>query len=245
MPKKLATKAGKTTSEEAVGGDPEAEGDEEVDEEEVKQAPSRPPPVNSDYLPLPGKERLNCACLNTYLRNSNPPVFSSRTCPIASTLEHRHPLKDPSQPADVARGQTYVENLGLANAHNIIKMLRWNDKYGIKFMRLSSEMFPFASCEEHGYKLAVFAAETLAEVGKVVAELGHRVTTHPGDLDYHDEMLSLLKFPPKQDRDAVMILHMGGVFSDKAATLGRFRENYAKLSQSVKNHLVLENDDVS
>lgn len=42
-----------------------------------------------------------------------------------------------------------------------------------------------------------------------------------------------------------MILHMGGVFGDKAATLDRFRENYAGLSQSIKNRLVLENDDVS
>ena len=58
-------------------------------------------------------------------------------------------------------------------------------------------------------------------------------------------MLSLLRLPPQQDRDAVMILHMGGVFGDKAATLDRFRESYAKLSQSVKSRLVLENDDVS
>ena len=42
-----------------------------------------------------------------------------------------------------------------------------------------------------------------------------------------------------------MILHLGGVFGDKAATLDRFRENYAKLPQGVKDRLVLENDDVS
>jgi UV DNA damage endonuclease len=169
---------------------------------------------------------------------------------------------DKDQPADITRGQKYVEALGLANARDVGKMLRWNDKYGIKFMRLSSEMFPFASHAEYGYKLAPFAAETLAEAGKVVAELGHRVTTHPGqftqlgsprksvidasflDLAYHDEMLSLLKLPPQQNRDAVMILHLGGAFGDKPATLDRFRENYAKLPQGVKNRLVLENDDV-
>lgn len=61
-------------------------------------------------------------------------------------------------------------------------MLQWNDKYGIKFMRLSSEMFPFASHEEYGYKLAPFASEVLAEAGKVAAELGHRLTTHPGQV---------------------------------------------------------------
>ena len=141
-------------------------------------------------------------------------------------------------------------------------MLRWNDRYGIKFMRLSSEMFPFASHPEHGYKLAPFAAEALGEAGKVAAELGHRLTTHPGqftqlgsprkqvidnalrDLDFHAELLDLLKLPPQQDRDAVMILHLGGVFGDKPATLDRFRENYAKLPDNVKKRLVLENDDV-
>ena len=61
-------------------------------------------------------------------------------------------------------------------------MLRWNDKYGIKFMRLSSEMFPFASHEEYGYKLAPFVSKELAEAGKVAAELGHRLTTHPGQV---------------------------------------------------------------
>jgi UV DNA damage endonuclease len=85
----------------------------------------------------------------------------------------------------VARGQAYVEAIGLANARDVVKMLRWNDRYGIKFMRLSSEMFPFASHDEYGYSLAPFAATTLREVGKVVAELGHRVTTHPGQVGQH------------------------------------------------------------
>ncbi|RAL03732.1 UV-endonuclease UVE-1 [Aspergillus ibericus CBS 121593] len=259
-----------------VSMDPESDEDVPVEAEELQDALSRPPPVHSSYLPLPWKGRLGYACLNTYLRYSNPPVFCSRTCRIASILENRHPLSDPSQPphptknrpdrdqpADVARGQAYVEALGLTNARDLVKMLRWNDRYGIKFMRLSSEMFPFASHKEYGYKLAPFASDVLAEAGRVIAELGHRVSVHPGqftqlgspkvevvessirDLEYHSEMLQLLRLPPQQDRDAVMILHMGGVFGDKEATLDRFRENYRGLSQDIKNRLVLENDDVS
>jgi UV DNA damage endonuclease len=218
----------------------------------------------------------NQACLNTYLRNSNPPVFSSRTCRIASIIEHRHPLQTPSEPehptknrpdlkktADEELGKKWVQSLGLANARDISKMIRWNDKYGIKFMRLSSEMFPFASHDTYGYKLESFATEVLAEAGKTISELGHRVSTHPGqytqlgsprtqvvenairDLEYHDEMLSLLKLSPQQNRDAVMILHMGGTFGSKPETLDRFRQNYARLSDSIKRRLVLENDDVS
>lgn len=124
-------------------------------------------------------------------------------------------------------------------------------------------MFPFASHDEYGYKLAPFASEALAEAGKVAAELGHRLTTHPGqftqlgspraeviknairDLEYHCELLSLLKLPPQEDRDAVMILHLGGTFGDKAATIERFRENYKALPADIKARLVLENDDVS
>ncbi|KAJ4046503.1 UV-damage endonuclease [Fusarium oxysporum] len=237
---------------------------------------NRPPPVNSETLPLPWKGRLGYACLNTYLRNATPAVFSSRTCRMASIIEHRHPLANPDEPehptknrpdktkpADHERGLKYVQELGLANARDIVKMIRWNVKYGIRFMRLSSEMFPFASHPEHGYKLAPFASEVLAEAGKVAGELNHRLTTHPGqftqigsprkevvaaamrDLEYHDEMLTLLKLPEQLDRDAVMILHMGGTYGDKQATIDRFKENYAKLSDSVKRRLVLENDDVA
>lgn len=272
-PSKPTVASKKAVKEEVA--DPEAEDNVDEDPEELTIAVSRPPAVNSSYLPLPWKGRLGYACLNTYLRLATPPVFSSRTCRIASILEHRHPLRDPSQPehptknrpdknqpAEVARGQAYVEALGVANAKDVAKMLRWNDKYNIKFFRLSSEMFPFASHDVYGYKLAPFASEALAEAGKVAAELGHRLTTHPGqftqlgsprpevitaairDLEYHCELLDLLKLPPQQDRDAVMILHMGGVFGDKDATIARFKENYVKLPQGIKNRLVLENDDV-
>ncbi|PFH62527.1 hypothetical protein XA68_13266 [Ophiocordyceps unilateralis] len=252
-----------------------ADVDVEMEDVVPERGARRPPAVNSERLPLPWSGRLGYACLNTYLRTANPPIFCSRTCRMSSIIDHRHPLTDPSQlehasknrpdktkPASVARGLAFVQGLGLANAADIVKILRWNDKYGIKFMRLSSEMFPFASHKEHGYKLAPFASDVLADAGKVAAELGHRLTTHPGqytqigsprpevvasavrDLEYHDEMLSLLKLPDQQNRDAVMILHMGGMYGDKAATINRFRQNYAKLSDGVKRRLVLENDDV-
>ncbi|KAL6879155.1 UV-endonuclease UvdE [Trichoderma novae-zelandiae] len=276
--KRPETKAEAPSVDVELDAEVEAAGasEEKADAEVVERSARRAPPVNSDMLPLPWKGRLGYACLNTYLRAANTPVFSSRTCRIASIIDHRYPLQDPTQPEhstknrpdktqppDVQRGLKFVQELGLANARDIVKMLRWNEKYGIRFMRLSSEMFPFASHEEYGYKLAPFAAGVLAEAGRVAAQLGHRLTTHPGqytqiasprqevvdaafrDLEYHDEMLSLLKLPEQPNRDAVMILHMGGVYGDKAATLDRFRRNYAKLPEGVKMRLVLENDDVS
>ena len=53
--------------------DPEAEGDEEANEEELQAAMSRPPPVNSDYLPLPWKGRLG------YVRTGLPYIYMKST----------------------------------------------------------------------------------------------------------------------------------------------------------------------
>lgn len=52
------TKDKKEVTREPQFLDPEAEGEEEADEEEIQAALSRPPPVHSDYLPLPWKGRL-------------------------------------------------------------------------------------------------------------------------------------------------------------------------------------------
>ncbi|KAF4634907.1 hypothetical protein G7Y89_g3195 [Cudoniella acicularis] len=251
--KDVKVKTGDGEDEWDKRGDPD--GDEETPLEDVdvmKKEAARPPPVNSDYPPLPWKGRLG------YPPSSNIDIHSKT--PLSPSTPQRTALISPDpHPLNVDN----VEELCLANVRDIPKILRWNDKYGIKFMRLSSEMFLFASHAEYGYKLAPFASEALEEAGKVVAELDHRVSTHPGqftqlgspgaemianairDLECHDEMLSLSKLPEQKDRDAVMILHMGGTFGDKAATLDRFRENYKNLSPSIKMRLVLENDDVS
>jgi UV DNA damage endonuclease len=80
-------------------------------------------------------------------------------------------------------------------------MLRWNDRYGIKFLRLSSEMFPFASHAVYGYQLAPFASDVLAEAGKTAAKLGHRSTTHPSQVGrmhliiFRAQLIHLLSSP--------------------------------------------------
>lgn len=55
-------KATKADAKEPQFLDPEADGEEEADEEEIKEALSRPPPVNSEVLPLPWKGRLGYVC---------------------------------------------------------------------------------------------------------------------------------------------------------------------------------------
>jgi len=49
----------------------------------------------------------------------------------------------------------------------------------IRFMRISSDMFPFAFHPTHGYDLS-FAAEELKAAGDLAKKYGHRLTAHPG-----------------------------------------------------------------
>jgi UV DNA damage endonuclease len=88
-------------------------------------------------------------------------------------------------------------------------------------MRLSSEMFPFASHGKYGYSLD-YCADLLAQAGALANEYGHRLTTHPGqytqlgsnkdaviesairELEYHAQMLDLMGIGP----DGVMIIHV-------------------------------------
>jgi UV DNA damage endonuclease len=57
-------------------------------------------------------------------------------------------------------------------------LLEWNEKFGIRFMRLSSEMFPFASHADLGYTLE-FARPELSAAGRIAMKYGHRLTMHP------------------------------------------------------------------
>lgn len=45
--------------------DPESDEDVPIEAEELQEALGRPPPVNSDYLPLPWKGRLGYVSCNT------------------------------------------------------------------------------------------------------------------------------------------------------------------------------------
>lgn len=70
----LAAKKKNEPAKEPQFLDPEAEGDEEADEEEIQAALSRPPPVNSDYLPLPWKGRIGYVSFAYATDNSRPPL---------------------------------------------------------------------------------------------------------------------------------------------------------------------------
>ncbi|KDQ27422.1 hypothetical protein PLEOSDRAFT_1009660, partial [Pleurotus ostreatus PC15] len=230
------------------------DGGEEVTASPRKKRRAKPEPV---YV-IPDVEkrtttfqgRLGYACLNTILRNKKPAteaVFCSRTCRLDTIKE---------------KGIDFVKDLGVKNVEDLLTIIEWNEANNIRFMRISSDMFPFASHSVHGYSLN-YCAPLLARVGELASKYNHRLTTHPGqytqlgspkkeviaaavrELKYHCEMLDLMGI----DKDGVMIVHVpsqgGGVYGDKEAALERIKDTVANvLPQDVRDRLVLENDEI-
>tara|TARA_R110002003_G_scaffold191_20_gene14867 strand:- start:580 stop:1422 length:843 start_codon:yes stop_codon:yes gene_type:complete len=80
------------TEDVGMDGDPEAAEGLEEDEVEVKEALSRPPPVNSEYLPLPWKGRLG------YVRIHLSSTHSATSLTNAIGLsQHLSPHREPSR----------------------------------------------------------------------------------------------------------------------------------------------------
>ncbi|PIL28869.1 hypothetical protein GSI_08915 [Ganoderma sinense ZZ0214-1] len=234
----------------------ELEEDELVDEEPAPKKKRRTrkkvvEPVIYDIPPVDTKEtsfkgRLGYACLNTVLRAVKPdPVFCSRTLRIDTILKPDH-------------GMDYCKELGRKNAEDLSRLIQWNEENSIRFLRVSSEMFPFASHQEYGYSLD-YAEKELKAAGDLARKYGHRLTSHPGqftqlgsprdavvtsairELEYHCQMFRLMGL----DQDSIMIIHMGGVFGDKQATIERFKETYrTRLTDDIRARLVLENDEM-
>jgi UV DNA damage endonuclease len=87
------------------------------------------------------------------------------------------------------KGLDFAKDLGRQNAADLSRvklsrmvlmtgLLEWNERFGIRFMRLSSEMFPFASHADLGYTLE-FARPELSAAGLIAMKYGHRLTMHP------------------------------------------------------------------
>ena len=142
------------------------------------------------------------------------------------------------------------------NLKTLLNLLRWNLERDIRFFRVSSAVIPLASHEAFTLDWQTHFAAELAEIRAFVDDNNLRLSMHPGqytvlnaprpevvqkavaELEYHAAFLDAVD--PAQ---GTMTLHVGGAYGDKAASLGRFAENFAQLSPTAQKRLTLENDD--
>lgn len=149
--------------------------------------------------------------------------------------------------------------LSASNLEALMGILRWNAERGIVVFRISSDTIPFGSHPVNTTRWEKVLAGELREVGALIREPGFRVSMHPGqftvlnsdrpqvvedavgELEYHGRLLEAFGLGSA----AKIVLHIGGVYGDKAASLDRFVAGYDRLSTGVQRRIVIENDERS
>lgn len=182
--------------------------------------------------------QLGLCCLNTQLREHD--VFCSRTIRLDTFL---------------TKGFDHLKPMIFKNLQDLKTMIEWNFKNGIKVMRISSDLFPHMSNHRAPtYSLDHFQ-DVLSEIGQLSRTYGQRLTFHPGqynvvgtphmdkfentvrDLSWHADVLDRMGC----DRHSVMVVHGGGTYGDKSATMERWIKQFEKMPEHIKRRLVLEN----
>ena len=160
-----------------------------------------------------------------------------------------------------------IKNATKENLRNVISrnldaleaIIRYNINNKIGLFRISSDIIPLGSHPANTIKWWAEFEDRLKEIGDFIDKSRMRVSMHPGqytvlnsirkdvveksidDLAYHCKFLDSLEC----DSSAKIILHIGGVYQDKAESIERFINIYQSLNQNIKDRLVIENDDKS
>jgi UV DNA damage endonuclease len=135
------------------------------------------------------------------------------------------------------------------------------DQADIHMYRLSSDLAPYLThpgLPQFHHQIDECAAE-LALVGQMAREAGLRLSFHPAqyvvlnaldesiadrsaaDIVAKAQMLEAMNLGP----EAVVVVHLGGVYGDKKKAMERFVTRYEGLPAVARQRLVLENDDTS
>jgi len=131
--------------------------------------------------------------------------------------------------------------------------------HSIYFYRVAAQLAPYAThptMPQFHNQLDESAAE-LAATGELARQLGLRLTAHPthyvqlsspneatvaasrADLEVTAAIFDRMGL----DGDAVIVVHVGGVYGDPGSGCERFVHQYETLPPNVRARLVLENDD--
>jgi UV DNA damage endonuclease len=194
----------------------------------------------------PLSSRIGYPCINLTLQESE------------GIYTNRHVIKRTYQ----AQKETnhVVSKLALENCKDLVKIIQWNERKGIKFFRISSNMFPWMSEYEitdlPDWKLI---SANLKLAGKLATEYGQRLEFHPGpfnviaslngfivkktvkELNQHAQIFDEMGLEPSHWNQ--INIHVNTTQGGKEESAKRFCKNFQKLSDSAKARLVVENDD--
>ncbi|AEV67301.1 UV DNA damage repair endonuclease UvsE [Acetivibrio clariflavus] len=145
------------------------------------------------------------------------------------------------------------------NLNNTLRILRFNKAYNIEVYRLTSKLVPLATHPDIGdWDYVEEFKDEFKKIGQFIKENDFRISAHPDhytlintsndkvfeaslkDLDYHIKLFEAMGL---DDYKYKLVMHIGGVYKNKEASIEKFKENFMKLPDRIRKRLILENDD--
>lgn len=158
------------------------------------------------------------------------------------------------------KGLEYAGELALQNIRDLVEIIKWNNRHGVKLYRMSSNMFPWMSEYELKDLPTYYRIKNLLMgAGHIARKAGQRITFHPGhfcviaslnpnvvkksmkELNQHGEIMDLMGFP--RTHDYPINVHVNSAQGGKEDAMKRFCDSFIMLDESVRKRLVVENDD--
>lgn len=190
--------------------------------------------------------RLGYPCINTKLQ-AEQGIYTNRHV-IKKTYEAQKATNE------------VVSKLALENVKDLVKIIQWNERNGIKFFRMSSNIFPWMS----EYEITSLPDWSMIEknlqlAGSLANQYGQRLTFHPGpfnvlaslngfvvkktikELNQHSQIMDVMGLPATPW--AKINIHVNTTQGGKEEAAARFCKNFEKLHPNTKSRLVVENDD--
>lgn len=154
------------------------------------------------------------------------------------------------------QNKTKLDRIIKSNLTDLGKILDYNISNNIHFYRLSSKLIPLATKKEVVFNYLSKYDKYYEYLSRKIEDSRMRVDLHPDQfcvlnstnkdvvknsieiLKYHYNILNKLKIKNK-----VLVLHVGSNAFGKSNSLTRFINNYMALPKSIRDTIVVENDD--
>lgn len=149
-----------------------------------------------------------------------------------------------------------LNSVSLTNTNLVDDILEFNNVNSLGLYRIPTNLLPFPTHPDaKEWKWREILKSCFSHSGKLAEKYNIRLSFHADEytiinsineaifensyktLDYLSDVLDYMNVHGN------IVIHIGGVYGDKKSSLKRFIENFYKLSKSVRDKIVIENDD--
>ncbi len=152
-----------------------------------------------------------------------------------------------------------LHSLVRENLNNTRRILIHANAYDIKIYRLTSKLIPLATHPEvMQWDYAADFHDEFLSIGDFIKKNEMRISAHPdhftilnspkkevlvssiNDLEYHGRIMDAMGLSSQMGK---LVLHIGGIYDSKPKAIDRFIESFMNLPNSIRDRIILENDD--